>query len=229
MKNISEQKLKFYGRKVGRGLSARKKTLLKSNLEKILITDISNYSNHKIVKFFDKQYKEICLEVGFGDGSFLIDQAIKRPHVGFLGCDFYLNGIANLTEKIIDNKINNIKICMEHVYSLLSILEEKMLSSVFILFPDPWHKKKHFKRRILNIESIKKFQIVMKKHAKIFIVTDSDSYMNWIMDHFSLNKSFSFVKNCERNFIRQFDLDTKYFHKATMNKKQVHFLSYIKE
>tara|TARA_B100001750_G_scaffold246233_1_gene267901 strand:- start:870 stop:1559 length:690 start_codon:yes stop_codon:yes gene_type:complete len=229
VKNAREQKLKFYGRKIGRRLSARKKILLKSNLEKILITDISNYSNQKTLKFFDKQYKEIWLEVGFGNGSFLIDQAIKRPQVGFLGCDFYLNGIANLTEKIINNKINNIKICMEHIYSLLSILEEKMLSNVFILFPDPWHKKKHFKRRVLNVESIKKFQIVMKKHAKIFIVTDSDSYMNWIIEHFALNKSFSFVKNCESNFLKQFDLDTKYFHKAIMNKKQVHFLSFIKE
>jgi tRNA (guanine-N7-)-methyltransferase len=229
VKNAREQKLKFYGRKIGRRLSARKKILLKSNLEKILITDISNYSNQKTLKFFDKQYKEIWLEVGFGNGSFLIDQAIKRPQVGFLGCDFYLNGIANLTEKIINNKINNIKICMEHIYSLLSILEEKMLSNVSILFPDPWHKKKHFKRRVLNVESIKKFQIVMKKHAKIFIVTDSDSYMNWIIEHFALNKSFSFVKNCESNFLKQFDLDTKYFHKAIMNKKQVHFLSFIKE
>ena len=124
MKNAREQKLKFYGRKIGRRLSARKKILLKSNLEKILITDISNYSNQKTLKFFDKQYKEIWLEVGFGNGSFLIDQAIKRPQVGFLGCDFYLNGIANLTEIIINNKINNIIICMEHIYSLLSILED---------------------------------------------------------------------------------------------------------
>ena len=170
----------FYKKKLRRPLSKKQKKLLKLTLQKFLF-------KKKIIN--NKKF----LEIGFGYGENLIHLSKNNSDTSIIGCEVYEPGIANLIEKIEIENLKNIYIYPKNIFSLFDNLEKNSFQKVFILYPDPWPKKKHFKRRLISEILLEKIHEILKKNGLIFISTDSTDYLNLILFKFFLNKNFSWV------------------------------------
>ena len=127
----------------------------------------SNFSN----------FEKINLEIGFGNGEFLIKNAISKPEELFIGVEVYLNGIAKVLKTISDFKLTNILLSNLNCSYFLPAISDKSVDRIFIINPDPWTKKRHHKRRLISYKIIKLLKQIIKTKDSIFITTDSESYL----------------------------------------------------
>ena len=207
----------FYKKKLRRPLSKKQKKLLKLTLQKFLF-------KKKIIN--NKKF----LEIGFGYGENLIHLSKNNSDTSFIGCEVYEPGIANLVEKIEIENLKNIYIYPKNIFSLFDNLEKNSFQKVFILYPDPWPKKKHFKRRLISEILLEKIHEILKKNGLIFISTDSTDYLNLILFKFFLNKKFLWVnKKIVDCYKRPKELiESKYEKKAIMKSNKKFFLKFKK-
>ena len=207
----------FYKKKLRRPLSKKQKKLLKLTLQKFLF-------KKKIVN--NKKF----LEIGFGYGENLIHLSKNNSDTSIIGCEVYEPGIANLVEKIEIEKLKNIYIYPKNIFSLFDNLEKNSFQKVFILYPDPWPKKKHFKRRLISEILLEKIYEILKKNGLIFISTDSSDYLNIILYTFFLNKNFLWVnKKITNCYKRPKELiESKYERKGIIKSNKKYFLKFKK-
>ncbi|MDB4026481.1 tRNA (guanosine(46)-N7)-methyltransferase TrmB [Candidatus Thioglobus sp.] len=136
----------------------------------------------------------VTLEVGFGNGDSLLEMAIDQPNQNFLGIEVYEAGVGRLINEANKNKLSNLKIIKDDAVEVLTnnILDNS-ISHFQLFFPDPWHKKKHHKRRIVQISFLDLLSNKLKKDGIVHIATDWESYAEHIME---LLESHSHFKNC---------------------------------
>ncbi|MEL0285711.1 MAG: tRNA (guanine(46)-N(7))-methyltransferase TrmB, partial [Paracoccaceae bacterium] len=121
--------------------------------------------------------KEIWLEIGFGGGEHLAHQAKNNPDVGFIGCEPFVNGVAMLLGKIEREKIANIRIYPGDVRDLFDVLPEKSIAKAFLLYPDPWPKKRHHRRRFVTPDHLWPLARVMQEACEFRVATDIEDYV----------------------------------------------------
>ena len=136
----------------------------------------------------------VTLEVGFGNGDSLLEMAIDQPNQNFLGVEVYEAGVGRLINEANKNKLSNLKIIKDDAVEVLknNILDNS-ISHFQLFFPDPWHKKKHHKRRIVQISFLDLLSNKLKKDGIVHIATDWENYAEHIME---LLESHSHFKNC---------------------------------
>ena len=180
------------------------------------------------IKLFNENIKSVWLEIGFGSGEHLFDHALSRPDVGFIGCEPYIDGIASLCQKIEKNNVKNVRIYIGDAQTILSRLEENVLERLFILFPDPWPKKRHHKRRIISPDTIPLIYKSMIRGGELRVASDEISYIRWILMHMNRSGKFNWrVKNCNDWKVRPSDWpQTRYEMKAISKGKKPIFLIY---
>ncbi|MHA1558337.1 MAG: tRNA (guanosine(46)-N7)-methyltransferase TrmB [Alphaproteobacteria bacterium] len=169
---------RFYGRKKTHKLNPSKRELIDAYLPKFDIQD-----PQKLTSVFKKK-KEICIEVGFGYGEHLLEKAASNPSSIFIGCELFLNGIAALLKNIKKNDIQNIFIFPQNAFYLFQKLLHSSVNNLFLLFPDPWPKRRHNKRRFIQIETLFIVYKLLTNDGKWYIATDHKDYSNWILKHF---------------------------------------------
>ena len=214
---------RLHGRKKLYKLSDEKKTLLDDILPKFII---NIDSSHDYLSDFSHK-KEILLEIGFGYGEHLAFQANNNPNIGLIGAEPFLNGITNLLKIIVEKNIRNIKIYNHDALTLIKSIKPDSISIIYILFPDPWPKAKHKKRRIINESSIKEYSRILKKDGKIIVATDSKDYQHWILMHIQKSKLFEWLVNDANDWRARIIKGplTKYETKAIKsNNKPVYFI-----
>ena len=170
----------FYGRFKGKSLSATQTDALLTEFVKYSIGNISLQENpqRKKIKLSDiLNKKTIWLEIGFGGGEHLIHQARLYPDIGFIGCEPYQNGVAKLMAKLSANPCQNIKLYDGDVRNIFDVLEKNSISKVFLLYPDPWPKKRHHRRRFVTQEFLIPLYEVMKPGSILRIATDIEDYV----------------------------------------------------
>ncbi len=157
------------------------------------------------------------LEIGFGFGDFLFAKAKNNPQINFFGSEPHINGVVNLLSKLEQEPLVNLKISTTDIRILLQSFPDNFFDEIYILFPDPWPKSKHFKRRLINIEFLDKIiSPKMKKAAKLTIATDHDSYKTWILAEILRSQKFLWQANSKKDW-QNFPNDwimTKYQKKA---------------
>lgn len=208
----------FYYKSSRRSLSQKQKDIIKFNLEKFRF------------KKLKKKFNKIFLEIGFGYGENMLHLAKKYSNTLILGCEIYQPGISNLLQQIETKKINNIQIFDKNIYFLFKKIRKDSINKVFLLFPDPWPKKRHFKRRIVSALLLKKLEYILKTNGELYIATDSKNYLKKIFEEFFNNKAFLWA-NLKPNecFIRPAILSkTKYEKKADTNSNKKFFLIFKK-
>jgi len=173
----------------GRKLALAKEQLCEQVLpeHKSKITDLFESNNNK----------HINLEIGFGSGEFLASLAPAKPEEIFIGCEPYKQGLANLLENIVQNNIDNVFLWNDDARLLLKQMPDQFLNRVFILFPDPWPKAKHHKRRIISNDLLNLLAQKIVNQGKLFIATDHEDYKNWIIDMVSDHPSFEVSTSSE--------------------------------
>ena len=129
----------------------------------------------KLFEIFDG--KSVWLEIGFGGGEHLIHQAGLNPDIGFIGCEPYQNGVAKLMGKLSANPCQNIKVYDGDVRNIFDVLANNSISKVFLLYPDPWPKKRHHRRRFVTQEFLVPLYEAMKPGSILRIATDIEDYV----------------------------------------------------
>lgn len=177
--------LPSYGRRRGRTLRAGKQALIESLLPPI----------QRVLPLEDG--RKYWLEIGFGGGEHLAYQAALHPGVSFIGCEPYINGIGDLLKKIHTEKLSNIRIFTDDARLLIERLPDGCLDRVFILYPDPWPKARHHKRRLISKEFLDSLVRVMKPGSELRLATDDADYVCWMLERLLAHSAFKWpAKTC---------------------------------
>ena len=196
MKNNREIDLtepKFFGRRKGRVVRKAKSFLLENMLPQIRVVNKEDFDKEKM---FGNSKSELCLEIGFGDGQHIYGQAKNNPNVGYVGVEVFQNGVANLLSLISGIKegdklpdsidalsydVNNVRVYDDDVRKLFSKIPDNFFDKVFLLFPDPWPKKKHANRRFVNKENLEQIARVLKSGGLFRVATDHPVYKRHVL------------------------------------------------
>jgi tRNA (guanine-N7-)-methyltransferase len=135
----------------------------------------------------------VWLEIGFGAGEHLAHQAEQHPEIGFIGCEVFENGIARLLGDIAHRELANIRIFADDARLLLDCLMPASIGRVFILFPDPWPKERHHKRRLVARATLDRLGIVMQPGAELRLATDDPGYLVWMLEHVTAHPEFEWL------------------------------------
>lgn len=167
--------LRSYGRRKARPLSARKAHLLSELLPRLRL-DLSCPAPEPLSGLFAGRVAEIWLEIGFGSGEHLLWQAERRPDIGLIGCEPFINGVASLLGEIERRDLKRVRVHDGDAREVLGWLPDASLERLFLLFPDPWPKKRHAKRRILSAETIAELARVLKQGGEFRFASDDGDY-----------------------------------------------------
>ena len=170
---MNQQKTRtIYGRRQSRPLKDNQKNLFETLFKAIGIDPLN----------LPEFPNEVIFEIGFGGGENIAHQAQKYPNALCIGCEPFVNGIASLLQTIEEQKIQNIRIFADDANILLKALPAHVITKGFILFPDPWPKKRHHKRRVVCLENLLQLHKKMARNAELVIATDHPTYLEWIVD-----------------------------------------------
>ena len=201
----------LHGRRKGPKLSAHRAALFESllpRLELVLRPDSDPET------WFDSSVGDLWLEIGFGAGEHLLWQARHHPGVGIIGAEPYEAGIAKLLSKLLSpfssaeegdaetgssgydrergNHLN-IRLYRGDARDVMEALPDCSLGRVFILFPDPWPKKRHHKRRFIQTGILDEFARVLKPGAELRFASDDPGYVEWALEHFRAHHAFEWL------------------------------------
>lgn len=183
----------LYGRRKGRRLRPRQKRLLDEHLARVRVTLPPQGGRLDTAGLFDRAVGDVWLEVGFGTGEHLSAQAIANPDVGIIGCEPYLTGVARLLAAIESHGLDNVRVFLDDARVLLDSLPERCLGRVFVLFPDPWPKTRHHKRRFVCRPVMWHLSRLMRPGGELRIATDHAGYLEWILEHVRASRGFEWT------------------------------------
>ena len=172
----------FYGRRKGKSLKKRQAELYDSLLPTLAI-NIEKTPPEHLADLFKHAPKTIVLEIGFGGGEHLIHRAKLNPEYGFIGCEPFINGMAKVLASIEREGLSNIRLYNDDATRLLDWLPENQIDLVDLLYPDPWPKKRHWKRRFVSQKNLARIHRVIKPNGEFRFASDIDSYVNWTLAH----------------------------------------------
>jgi tRNA (guanine-N7-)-methyltransferase len=179
MTEPTHPKHRLYGRAAGKPLSKRQTGRIETLLPEISIPEGGPHSLHPLVLFAGQSPmapREAWLEIGFGGGEHLAGQAAKNPEAGILGAEPFLEGVAKLLTLVEEGGLGNVRIRRGDARELVEQLADRSIDRAFILFPDPWPKTRHRKRRLIQPDFIAELARVMKPGARLRFATDWSDY-----------------------------------------------------
>lgn len=217
---------KFYGRRRGRTLSSVQIGVMHETLSSYTLL-LPEQEDLDLPGAFQVPYEDYALEIGFGGGEHLAAFAEHHPKTGVVGSEVFLNGVASCAGLMRSKKLENILIYPHDVRPLLRGFVEGCLNTIFILFPDPWPKARHHKRRLINDLSLPLFWSLLKDGGAIRIASDDKSYLSWILETFE--KSPLFIKTLHAETRPKGWYPTRYEQKALAQGKKCIYLVYDKK
>ena len=171
---------------------------------------------------------DVWLEVGFGAGEHLAWQAQAHPDVGLIGAEPYVAGMAKLLARVADNDLRNIRLYTEDVRDVIAAAPDAAFGRVFILFPDPWPKTRHHKRRFIQMGTLDELARVMKRGAELRFATDDAGYLGWALERLSAHPAFRWMAESAADWrARPPDWpETRYEAKALKAARQCSYLRF---
>lgn len=227
-RNGGAHDLRSYGRRRGRKFSARQERLMTELLPRIA-PPIRLVPPEDLGRaLFGPDIREVWLEIGFGGGEHLIWQAAHNGHVGLIGAEPFEDGVVKVLAAIEDRELGNIRIHPDDARDLLRWLPGGSIDRAFILFPDPWPKRRHLKRRLINAQLLAQLARVMRPGAELRIATDIGDYARTILMAFQTTNAFHWTAERPGDW-RQRAEDwpiTRYGEKAGREGRQCYFLRF---
>ncbi|MFZ1104500.1 MAG: tRNA (guanosine(46)-N7)-methyltransferase TrmB [Hyphomicrobiaceae bacterium] len=177
----NREDLRSYGRRRARAPSGRQQALWREVLPRVAVPEDAA-ALASPAALFAPPVREVWLEIGFGGGEHLVWQAKAHADMGLIGCEPFEDGVIKLIGAIEREGLANVRVCAEDARPLLRRLPEASLGRVFILFPDPWPKKRHHKRRIVSAATLAEVARVLRPGGELRIATDVGAYASVILD-----------------------------------------------
>lgn len=180
---------RLYGRRLGRPLRVRKTALLGALLPKLEVTlPLQGLANP--AGWFTTSMQSIWLEVGFGGGEHMAAQASLHPNIGMIGCEPFRNGVANMLDLIDRQKLTNIRIWPDDARTLLTALPAGCLERVYVLFADPWPKKRHAERRFVQPDNLRQLARALRPGGLLRLATDDPILQAWTTEQMQAAPDF---------------------------------------
>ena len=171
---------KFFGRRAGQSLRRNHTRLVAELLPELRLSD-DPAALAEPDRLFGRAVKEVWLEIGFGGGEHLAWQAAHNPDIGLIGAEPFINGVAKLLSHIEEQQLDNVRILDDDVRPRLQQIDDASISRAFLLFPDPWPKSRHHKRRFVNQSNLVQLHRILKPGAEFRVASDIDDYVRWTL------------------------------------------------
>jgi tRNA (guanine-N7-)-methyltransferase len=230
---ITIHDLHFYGRRRSRRMHSFRQGMYDAAAERFFIPpqDESLAVVEPQSFFAPQQPKELWLEIGFGHGEHLINQAKLNPDVGLLGIEPFINGIASAAIAIQENAIENIRIYPDDAVHVIARFPEHSFKRIFLFFPDPWPKVRHHKRRFIQTETVKMLARLLPVGGTLHIATDIPDLADWMIMHVMEHGAFNWTAQRQDDWTTPPEnwITTKYQHKAIREGRSSVYLDFVKQ
>ena len=170
----------FFGRRHGKTLRWHPASALADTLPRYRL-DLAVAPPANLAALFDAPVSGVRLEIGFGGGEHLLHEARRFPDCGFIGAEPFVNGMAKMAASLAVAPLGNIRLHDDDATRLLDWLPDACLDGIDLLYPDPWPKKRHWKRRFVNAANLDRFARVLKSGGVFRFASDIDHYVNWTL------------------------------------------------
>ena len=208
---------RWYGRRHGRKLRDGRKAFLQDLLPRVRLVPPRGGGGLDIGALFGRPIADVWLEIGFGGGEHLAAQARAHPEIGLIGCEPYVNGVASLLAHMERDGLTNIRIFDDDARLLLDSLADASIGRAFLLFSDPWPKKRHHKRRFICRESLDTLARLLKDGAELRFASDHMGYVRWTLELATRHPCFGWLAGSKRDWLQRpaGGIETRYEAKAT--------------
>jgi tRNA (guanine-N7-)-methyltransferase len=186
------QRRMLYGRRRGHKLRQGQSLLMHELLPRLAVS-LPEHGALDPSRLFDLPCDDLWIEIGFGGGEHLATQALVLPQIGMIGCEVFETGLAKLLGEIARRQIGNIRIFADDARLLLAALPDASVGRAFILFPDPWPKQRHHKRRMVSAETLATLGRIMKDGAELRLATDDLGYLRWMLALVTVHPDFEWL------------------------------------
>ncbi len=184
---------RFYGRRRGHRLRPQRQSLMDAVLPRVAIVLPPGAGTIDTRTLFDPLPTQVWLEIGFGGGEHLANQAAAHPDIGFIGCEPFINGVASLMRHVDEENLGNVRVWPEDARLLLPRLPDASIDRAFVLFPDPWPKRRHHSRRILGAAGLAELARLLTDGGELRIATDHPGYRDWILMQLGRTDAFTWT------------------------------------
>ncbi len=182
----------LYGRRRGKKLRPARQALIEKLLPELRI-ELPASGRLEPATLFAAPPEAVWLEIGFGGGEHLAWQAKANPEAGLIGCEPFVNGLASLLAQVSAQALANVRVFDDDARKLLDVLAEASIARLFVLFPDPWPKARHHKRRIIGRETLDACARVLADGAELRLATDDMSYCRWMLERLVGHGAFDWL------------------------------------
>ncbi|QRM54038.1 tRNA (guanosine(46)-N7)-methyltransferase TrmB [Sinorhizobium sp. BG8] len=217
----------FFGRRKGKPLRDLQAQRLENLLPRFKV-DLSVPAPAEIGSLFDFDPARIRLEIGFGGGEHLIHRALENPSTAFIGVEPFVNSMAKLVGRVEETGALNIRLYDDDATELLDWLPEGSLDQIDLLYPDPWPKRKHWKRRFVSKVNLDRFARVLKPGGSFCFASDIDTYVNWTLLHCGAHPAFEWTAENAADWLTPFEgwPSTRYEAKAKREGRKSAYLTF---
>jgi tRNA (guanine-N7-)-methyltransferase len=219
----------FFGRRKGKPLRNQQVDTIE-NLLPLLKIDLESAPPQNLAALFPADVRAIRLEIGFGGGEHLAHRAVENPETGFIGVEPFVNSMAKLLAAVRERELMNIRLYDDDATQLLDWLPEGSIDHIDLLYPDPWPKKKHWKRRFVSDVNLARFHRVLKPGGKFCFASDIDTYVNWTLQHCARHGGFEWTATSADDWRTPYANwpGTRYENKAKREGRSSAYLTFIR-
>ena len=219
----------FFGRRKGKPLRDQQVERMETLLPALKV-DLASPAPVDIKALFPLSVDKVRLEIGFGGGEHLVHRARTSPDTGFIGVEPFVNSMAKLLAVVEAEGLTNIRVHDDDATQLLDWLPDGSIDQIDLLYPDPWPKKKHWKRRFVSQVNLERFHRVLKPGGQFCFASDIDTYLNWTLQHCSRHGGFQWTARNADDWRTPFSgwPGTRYEAKAKREGRASAYLTFVR-
>jgi len=205
----------FFGRRKGKTLRPGHADLMDGALPDLRL-DLDAPPPADLTTLFPTDVNQVWVEIGFGGGEHLTQRAGENRSTGFIGCEAYINGTAKMLAQIEHNKLDNIRLWDDDAKKVVEWLPDASIDRLYLLYPDPWPKRRHRKRRFLGEDMLPRLARILKPGAELRFATDIDDYAAYALARVARFPDFVWTAECQADWLTPWDgwRSTRYEAKA---------------
>jgi tRNA (guanine-N7-)-methyltransferase len=218
----------FFGRRKGKALRPHQAELMADTLPTIRL-DLSKPCPAPRELF--GPVGDVHLEVGFGGGEHLAARALESPDIGFIGCEVFVNGVAKMLARIERLRLGNVRVWDDDAKHLMAWLPDNSIGRAYILYPDPWPKRRHRKRRFLGEAMLEEFARILRSGAELRFATDIDDYACYVLARVARTKGLRWTAETAGDWQRPWAGwgSTRYETKALREGRSPGYFTFVRE
>lgn len=183
---------RVYGRRKGKPLKPGRSAVFERVVPAIRVA-IPKAGMIRPSALFPARCQKLWIEVGFGAGEHLAANAAGSPDIGIIGCEVFINGVASLARHVEALHLTNVRVFDDDARQLLAALPDASVDRLFLLFPDPWPKVRHAKRRFIGQRNLDQIARVLADNAEFRVASDDPGYVRWTLAHLTAHPAYRWL------------------------------------